>query len=435
MTDILLVKQDWSKFGVSVPLGLLYISAYLKGKGYEVLVRDLNYHTMDDLWKPIQRGEIPIVGVSMLSSSRRSSYELIGRVKALNPNVRIALGGNHTSSLYEILCDNLPIDAVVVGEGEITMYELTERWLNGGKVDDVWGAYVKGGRYVPRPLIEDLDSLPFPDYEQIDFSQYVPHIVRTRPDYVHNGIRLRDTAYTNVITSRGCIGRCLFCDIYKHWGSKPRFRSARNVVDEIVMLNQDYGVNFIEFNDDSFALNQKIAKEICQKIIDEGLKIVWVTAIRADCCRDSELLELMRDSGCLWLAVGVESGSDKILKNIGKGTTRELNREAIENIKKAGIKAYALLMCGNIGENDETINETKEFLLATNPDIHSEAGATYCYPGTRYSELMRIDTDFWIDGEDGLPIFHEGFTKEDLTRWGSILASIPSWAHPPQSCC
>ena len=420
MNDVLLLKTNWpASFGTSVPLGLLYLSSYLKQKGYSTIVRDMSYQNFD--WNDIKNSKY--IGISMLSFCRNSSYQLIREIKSKYPEKKIILGGNHTSSLYKNLADNLPIDAVVVGEGEVTMYELIKAFEMGGDVSKVKGAYVSGGNYVKREQIQDLDKLPFPDYGAINMGAYRPPIVYAQPNYVHNGIRLGDTKFSNMITSRGCVGCCKFCDIWRHWTGGPRFRSAQNIFDEMLMLNNEYGINFFNFNDDSFALDRDIAMDLLDKIIDEGLKIVWYSAIRPDCV-DSEILELMRESGCLWLAFGIESCSDAILKNIGKGTTKQTIIDAVALTKNAGIKTYALLMCGNLGETDSTINETAECLNQVGIDLVSFIDHVWAYPGTYYCKKMNIPDAFWINGADGIPTFYDGFTNKDLYRWAKKLKSI-----------
>ena len=419
---ILLIRIPSETGKTGSPIGLLYISSYLKKFGYNVSVWDLNFRKLD--WEEIVKAKI--IGISMLSFMRKDAYKLIKEIREKNKDVKIVIGGMHATALPKILVDNLQIDASVIGEGELTMKELADHWIKGeGELKDIKGIATKEfGIHKSRELINNLDELPFPDYSQINEDGYHCTIAKNRPNLIINDIKISEAKFINLITSRGCIGRCKFCNAFIHWKYKVRFRSAENVLKEIKYL-YDEGFRLFNFNDDSFGQNKKIAIGICKGIIERGMKISWNTSMRVDYV-DEELLLWMKNAGCFVIAYGVESGSDKILKNIGKCITKEQIRNAIKLTKKVGIKTYALLMVGNQGETTETIQETINLMNEVEIDLHSSCGYVLVYPGTTYCEMMKIKDNYWIKEENGMPTFYDKFNNEDLSKWaGMIYNQIP----------
>ena len=419
---IILIRTPSNTGKTGSPIGLLYISSYLKKFGYDVNVWDLNFREID--WTALDSTKI--IGISMLSYMRKDAYQLIKEIRLKNKDVKIVIGGMHATSLPKLLVDNLDIDAAIIGEGERTMKELVDHWIKGeGELKNIKGIATKEfGIHEPRELIENLDDLPFPDYSQINEDGYHCTMAKNRPNLIINGIKISEAKFINMISSRGCIGRCKFCNAFIHWKYKVRFRSAENFIEELEYL-YDKGFRLFNFNDDSFGQNKKIAIEICQGIIAKGMEIAFYTDMRVDNI-DEELLFWMKKAGCFVIAYGVESGSDKILKNIGKGITKEQVINAIKLTKKVGIKTYALLMVGNQGETDETIQETIDLMNELEVDLHSTNGFVWVYPGTAYCEIMKIKDDYWLREEDDMPLFNDNFNSGDLNKWyGMICSQVP----------
>lgn len=430
---ILFVRTHPGSFGEfsGVPAALLYLSSYLKQFGYNVIVRDLFKQIIEDkLWSEIKDEKIAIVGITMLSRYRNDAYNLARKIKSINQNVKVVLGGIHASSIPKLLVDNLPIDAVVIGEGELTMKELADLWINNiGDISKIKGIYTKEyGMHEARELIKDLDTLPLPDYEQTNFDWFRCKIATDRPDYIVNGQKIGGLRYANIYTSRGCMGRCVFCNAWSHWKGATRFRSAKNVLEEMKYLYNKHNIRLFNFNDDCFGQNKKQVMDICEGIIERGMKIAWYIVTRVD-CMDKEMLQKMKEAGCFVVSYGVESGSEIILKNLNKGITKQQIKDAITITKEVGIKAYALLMTGNLGESYKTIQETIDFMNEIKPDIYSFTGGVLVFPGTVYSVLMKkkglLNDDFWIKAEDGLPIFLDNFTASDLGNFNRMILSIP----------
>jgi radical SAM superfamily enzyme YgiQ (UPF0313 family) len=411
---------------VGPPLGILYLARELEAFGHEVIVRDLNRQFIEPaLLDDIRCGRVGMIGFSMLSYARKQPYELIRKFKRLNSNVRIVIGGIHATTLPMFLVNNLPIDAAAIGEGEQTIVELAEVWLRGnGRLCDVQSiATPQHGMHKPGALIKNLDHLR-PSYMHSSIDWYQARMAQDRPDYVINGIRLGDTSFFSMITSRGCIGRCSFCNAFDHWGRKVRFRSAQDVVDEIEFLYRHFGVNMFVFYDDSFGLKKKLVLEMCDEIVKRNIKILWYTSARVDSV-DEEMLAAMKKAGCFSIAYGVESGSPTILRNMNKNITPEQIKRAVRLTKDAGIKSYMLLMVGNLGETDKTIKETAALIKESDPDLTSLVGHVMVFPGTAYSEIMTrrgdLTDDYWLTPENAAPVFYDNFTDADLARWVDMV--------------
>jgi len=259
------------------------------------------------------------------------------------------------------------IDIIVRGEGEETIRELAEA-LEKGEWEKVKGiTFRKGNRVVSnesRPFIKDIDEIPFPswDFLPMDKYQFCGH------------------RYASMLTSRGCPFNCSFCASSRLFGGFWRGRSPENVVEEIRLLHDKFGIENIEFVDDTFTLDQKRAERICDEIVREGLDISWGASSRVDTLSRS-LVEKMRRAGCWILFLGIESGCQKILDAIGKRITVEHARKAVKIVKEAGVQVLGSFIIGFLQDTIETINETIRFAKTLNLD-YAEFSILTPYPGT-----------------------------------------------------
>lgn len=439
--DILLVRPPsfaGTQIPTSIPTGLLALSGFLKREGYRVLVRDLDHGGIeDDIWDALKRGAIPVVGITMLSFMRKTAYGLIRRIKATNPSVKVVVGGIHATALSRLLVDGtLPIDAAVIGEGEHTALDLLRCWVRREmSVEDVRGvATPEHGLAPQRPLIDDLDSLPIPDYDQIDFSRFHWPLYATYwPGEVQGGMRLAAERYAHVFTDRGCIGRCSFCN-WQHWRGKPRSRSASHVFGELEHLYAR-GVRTFNVSDEAFGQDREAALDLCRKIVTSGMTVRWQTTSRADLL-DEELLGWMKEAGCLVISIGIESGSEQVLRNIHKRITVDQIRRAVGLVKRAGIMTFGLFMVGNVGETDETIEATIALLSDLKLDLHSALGQVWVFPGTELERhLIRrhgFDRRYWLEDADGVPSLEDGFTAADCARWTAAINQRVPWGRQPE---
>jgi radical SAM superfamily enzyme YgiQ (UPF0313 family) len=280
------------------------------------------------------------------------------------------VGGTHPTVLPEETIKNEYFDYVVRGEGEYTFLDL----VNGVRIVDIPGlTYInKRGEVVNNPdreFIEDLDLIPFPSR-----------------DLYFNDSRYMDYGY--IMTGRGCPFECSFCASKKVWKGHVRFRSPENVVEEVKHVHNKYGTKLFYFVDDTFTLNKKRTKKICALLIEDNMDISWICDTRVDTI-DEELLQLMKESGCVRVKIGVESGSERILKEVKKKITKKLVRDSVSIIKNVGIDLTIYLMIGFPTETQEEMRETLDFARELDPTYYS-LSILAPYPGTEiYADAVR----------------------------------------------
>jgi len=262
------------------------------------------------------------------------------------------------------------------------MRELVNSLESESKLSHVKGiTYRSGGKIVSnpgRPLIENIDDIPFPAWHLLKMDSYFRLTARILTG--KNGF--------SMITSRGCPGRCKFCDTHIVWTRKYRARSPTNVVDEIEQLHDRYNIGFMVFVDDTFIVNKKRAIEICNQIIERGIDIKWECAGRVNLV-NKEILAKMKEAGCNTIYYGIESGSQEVLDYINKGITLEQAKNAIKITKKAGIGTSAFFMIGFPSETEEDVKKTIEFNKRLPLDEHDTFSILTPFPGTELYKIMK----------------------------------------------
>jgi magnesium-protoporphyrin IX monomethyl ester (oxidative) cyclase len=297
--------------------------------------------------------EIPFSGWS------KTAFEVASIVKGVNKDIITVLEGQHPSARPEDCLANPNTDFVVIGEPENAIFELVDAL--GKETRDLKKirgiGFVKNGVPVitaPRPLLEDLDSLPFPARHLLPIEEYYAAVKE-------NPLRGEiNKPWTIMITSRGCPYDCVFCTHHIVWGRKWRGRSPENVVDELEQVIKTYHVKQIDFLDDNMTLDRKRMENICDLIVKRGLRVEWFTpnGVRADTL-DEKLLRKMKRSGCKKIRVAPESGVQRVVDQIIK---KNLDLRSVERAvvlcKKVGIKVGCFFVIGLIGETKEEIKET-----------------------------------------------------------------------------
>ncbi len=402
---ILLLSPRISFPAKSPPMGLMYLQSYMKSKGYvDVKLCDLRSTSDKKAERIIREYKPDIVGISCLTSYRMNSIRLAEIAKKVNPKTTVVLGGIHATLMYKQILENFPaVDFTVLGEGEITFYELTEAIEDGLDISKVAKVAYRDEKNeivvnLAREMIKNLDEIPFPCYDDIAVKDY-------------SG----DSYPGSIISSRGCTFNCQFCSTTRFWGRKWRARSAGNVVDEIEWLVNNKGIKRFFFWDDIFTLNKKRVIEICKEMINRKLDIQWCMDTRADCV-SKEMLEWMKKAGCDKVEIGVESGSDTILKNIDKGTSVGEIKKTLSWLKELDLKVHLLLMVGNPGETWDTIKESKQLIREIRPDVMT-ISILYIHPGTPIYDIARakgkIDDNYWLT--DKLqPVFDVELKESEL---------------------
>jgi anaerobic magnesium-protoporphyrin IX monomethyl ester cyclase len=374
MKVLLIDPPGWQKH--SVNLGLAYLSGSLSAAGADNLIVDLNNHAYPEerLKVFIRDYGTGIIGVSVKTATADASTELIRQLKAAFPQITIIVGGPHiTLCAKEFLEENEEIDLGIVGEGERALVELVGILGEGGKdFSGIKGlCYRKEGAVVCNACeAPEISSLAFPSFQ-----------------------RIKDMDFTDfrypLLTSRGCPHGCIFCCVGLISGRKWRGRQPEDVVNELVCAKEDYQVASFEITDDNFTLDINRAKKICRLIIKNKLNLHWWchNGIRADVL-DQELLCLMKKAGCTSIALGIESGDEKVFNNINKGEKLSDILRAVKMIKKAGIRCVGYFIVGLPGDSIESTKRTVRFQRGLGLSDY-KYGMLVPYPGTKIWEMVK----------------------------------------------
>ncbi len=357
-----------------VPQGLLSIAAYLLREEHEVFVYDcLGPGISFDLNKQAQSilsYQPQIVGFSTTTSSFPDAAELAQKIKQRSPDTVTVCGGVHVSAIEgQLLRDYHAFDYLVAGEGELTMSEIA------GDISpaDIPGLIWRDGERIivnePRTKIADMDSLPFPAYEKLSGFPRDYHLPLF--SYVY-------TPGATMITSRGCMYQCSYCDrsVFK---KGFRYNSAAYIYEHMKYLRERFGVRHINIYDDLFTANRRRIVELCEKLTRFPLGINFNCAVRVG-YTDDELLEMLKGAGCLMVSLGIESADPRMLARHKDGVSLEEVRDTVQRIQRAGLRAKGLFMMGLPGETEESIRQTSDFIISLGLDDMNMAKFTP-FPG------------------------------------------------------
>jgi radical SAM superfamily enzyme YgiQ (UPF0313 family) len=383
------------------PLGLLQIGAVLENNGENVKLIDLTLREMTDykLKEELISGKFVIVGLTGFITDYDEVIRISKIVKKNLPKAIIILGGPISIVFPEKILKNSPINIIVKNEGEVTIKNLVEVIKKHGNLRQVKGIVYKDEKGLivnnkNRPLIKDLDKLPFPARHLLRMDKYISNYfspLNIKQD-VFKMIRA-----TSMITSRGCPYNCIFC--YKDlWGFKWRGTSASKIVDEIKLLIKEYNINAVFFIDDTFILNRKRVYELCDLLLKENIKIIWGCNGRVNLV-DYDILKKMYDAGCRRITFGFESGSQRILNLIRKRTTTEQAKMAVKYCKKIGISVGGYFMIGMLNETKKDIEETIKFAKELDIDFYNFS-ITCPMPGTALYSMT-------LEQRKNLPSFND----------------------------
>ena len=352
------------------PLNLLYLATVLYNVGFDVKIIDFNIYTgkelaMKELKESLEKKPL-VCGIATTTPTFPGALNVARIVRKISPETTIIMGGYHVTFLPNEALSSPYVDIIVRGEGESTLLELILSLTNGNPpLYEIKGiSYKKGKEIIHNPdrkPICDLDALPYPLRDLVPLDRY------KNP--------------SSIVSSRGCIGRCIFC--VAHTFSKVcRLRSPENVVGEMLYLKKKYGFKTVFIVDNTFIADRKRTLEICELIKNLDLDMAWICETRVDTV-DEELLRKMAEAGCVALQFGVESGDNRILQEIKKGITTEIVEKAVKTCIKVGIKPGCSFMIGHPSDTPETIKSTIEFAKKLKR-LGSEVffGITTPYPGT-----------------------------------------------------
>ena len=376
---------------ITPPLNLMYLASSLEEESYSVKIidDDLLQKGYENVSKQAEKLNPQLVGVTATTSTIKSALKYLELIKNILPESLTVIGGPHTTFMpYETSKNSDNLDVVVIGEGEETMVDLADHATqNIEDINDVNGIVyrdLKDGNLrttEKRPLIKDLDKLPFPARHLVPFDSY--------------GVSQEQTG--GIITSRGCVYNCNYCSSSLIMGKKFRSRSPGNVVDEIEELIDTYHINDIGFMDDTFMLNKKRASDIADEIKARDLDLTFVASSRVDRV-DKSLLENLKSSGLKTIYYGVESGSQRILDLMKKGITLKNVEDAVKMAKDVNLEVLTSFILGYPGETEEDMNMTIDFSTKLDSD-YCQYSILTPFPGTPiYKDLIEknlIDNEDW----------------------------------------
>ena len=345
-------------------------------KKYIDALNDSGHYVWKEINDVIASFRPDVVGITVMTSKYASARKVSEIAKGINGgHTKIIWGGPHPTLCTQDVIGEPLVDFVVSGEGEETFEELLTELVKGeGNLGNVKGlAYKVNGIAQINPareLVQNLDNLSLPDRENILYPErYFPN------------------SFGNMITLRGCPFLCGYCSAKSIWSKKARYRSIDNVVSEISWVKERYGSRDFYFWDDSFTLNRDRVINICNVLISSALNISWGCTTRVDLL-DQEMLFLMKRAGCDYISIGVESGSERILKIIEKNITVKQIKNAVAMINKSKIPFEAFFMIGFPDEKKEDIEKTFQLMKEIN-------GGTVCfsiftpYPGSAQFEIAK----------------------------------------------
>lgn len=383
-------------------LGLGYIASFCALKGFEVKIIDLRlaHRSLSDVINYITQKK-PLVGITAFTNEITAAGKIASEIKRVCPDTFIVVGGPHSTVVPVDTLKEFPyFDAAVIGEGEETIVELLSS--DGENLSNINGIAYRDGEGIllthPREPIKDLDTLPPPAWELFEIEHY-------RGPFM-------------ISSSRGCPYPCYFCT--PNYLGRVRVRDPIEVVDELQADINKFKATRFQFADATLSLLDENAITLCDEIIKRGLntKIEWDCETRADKV-DANLLNKLKEAGCKWIALGVETGSERILKDIiKKGETKDDIRKAVSLIKAAGIKVRCLFILGHYSETVETIRETIDFALELNPDGIS-FGLMVPNPGSKIRAMAE-------KGEGGLRILHNRWEDYNQLNFSCLeSAALP----------
>lgn len=373
-------------------IGIAYLVPVLRRHGHEVVVIDLNNEAIDDdsILNLIDKLSANVVGISAKTATMKDSRNLAHKIKAHLPFATVVLGGPHTKFACKQLVAEPCFDIVFVGEAEKSLPLLCERLATNESADELPGVFtsasLQGKKSINGALINgnELDHLPFPEF-----------------DLFPQNVRMQLRKGYPLLTSRGCIYNCTYCSVPQISGKIFRKRSIVNLIEELRWTRKTYNVSHFDIIDDVFNLDIERSKRMCRALIETNLGMTWScpNGLRADRV-DKELADLMAESGCLRVMVGVESADPRVLSTVKKGETIEDIEKGIKLFKETGIHVGGYFIIGLPGDSFESQRRSVDFVKSL--DIGAHFNMLMPYPGTEIWEWAKGNANFIGDIEEGL---------------------------------
>ncbi len=394
LKTLLINIPDYKDSRPQESLGLNYLAAFIRKNGYYIDVLDANFYLKKLSYEQIIqftiKNKYDIVGLPVYTPIFSTSIDIAKRIKEANSRIKIIFGGHHVTFSHKDILENFPfVDIIVRGEGEITLLELINKIKDKQALGEIKGITYRNEEKIiensSMPLIEDLDTLPFP--------------IRQRDYY---DVQSEGEKTANLITSRGCPYRCSFCSVRYFYKSQPgknyRMRSPSNVVDEIIGLVNNFKINHIAFLGDNIFINPEYLIEIADTLLSKGIFLTFSLIARADqVVQHQEYISILKQRGLRDIEIGIESGSQAVLNRFCKDITVEENRQAIDILKKNDIKIKVDFIMFDPQTSIEDLRKNIKLLKGFGivPFFFDDFARIMLYsqlslyPGTLYYEKMR----------------------------------------------
>jgi len=405
-------EDEKGRFGYQIsepPLSLCFIGTYIKNNS------DCEVEIIDPIPQRLSKSQVlrkveeaDVVGLTSYTYTRFQCFDFARKVKEVNPYCKLIIGGAHANALDEKILQYYPfVDAVCRGEGEETMLEI----IKGKPLKDIMGiTWRKDGQIVrnpDRPFKENIDDF-YCDFSLLpDFDKYKKDL------QVPKEIRALRTAY--LVISRGCPFNCTFCGS-RRWKRIYRAMSAKKVVEQIKQLVDEHGIEYIKFHDDMFfSINKKEVLKFCELLKEKKINITFSIQSRVDTI-SKEMLKALKDVGCVAVGMGIESGSEKVLRALNKRTSIDKILRAVKILNELDYWKIGFFMVGLPSEKEEDYQ--KSLRLAEYFE-YASCSSLSIYPGTPlYEELKRrgeINDDFWFDPNAPRKLYYskERFSKAE----------------------
>ncbi len=436
MPNLKWCSGDSSTFWHFVPYNLCLLAAIIRKQcDVEILDAYAEGLSVEQLGERIKASGPDLVGITvMMDQFAEAGHIAVKKSKEVMPECRVVMGGVYVTVAQENVMANSNLDFAVMGEGEYVLDGLV-KYLQ-GEVESLPSAglcYRHEGKIVNTgraPFIYDLDELPMPAYDLIDFLSYGNNFARKSVGSP------KAYPYARLFTSRGCPQKCCFCQVMHISGRKYRARSTQSILDEIRWLKEEYCVQSLIFDDDNLFTNRKHCIELFEGMIANGLNMPWASISTAVFRLDEEVLALAKESGCTFLNIAIESGSVRVIKDVvDKPIDYQHAVEMVKAARKAGIYVAANFIIGFPTETWDEIQETISFAERLNADyvkifhaipLRNTRMWELCEEHGAFKDGFRVDDIRWSIGQ----ISSEYFTANDLTilrayEWDRINFADP----------
>ena len=405
----------------SFPLGLGYMASYVREHGHTPAIFDIEAmpYPFAEIWQQILRFKPDLLAITSVTANFTQAKFLAEKAKT-EIGCLVIMGGPHVAALPEVTLQAVTgLDAVITGEGEEPLRILADQFDATGKVDFAsvpsacFIAHGEFQRSAPLRLIENLDSIPYPARDLVDMSWYSlpPHFQRGKKS-------------ATILSSRGCPSQCTFCGNLIH-GRNFRFNSPDYFVSELQMLRDKYGIRHFHVVDDCFSADPERVHDICRLILDRKLTdITWFIFGRVDTLQDEKLIAGMRRAGCVYVLLGVESGSEHVLEKMCKETSLDAVRTCCKLLRKNRIAYFNSFMIGNVGETEEDVMKSIAFAKELK-SVMAGFSIMTPFPGTYvfnkfYRDLANKDTHWEnftsVTSKIAFTVKHTSLSNSDIER-------------------